>query len=75
MEFHFSYQFNFSVPDHIQEQEQKRISSLSNSDLLNQMIQIAGGDDWDGDLTQRGKCVFTLCYKELQVRLADWLAK
>ena len=45
------------------------IHLLTNDELLNDVINLAGGDSWDGDFTYHGAEVFNLMRKELTFRL------
>jgi hypothetical protein len=57
------------------EKEVVRIKGLSNKDLLEATIHLAGGDDYDGCFTDRGVQEFGLLKEELSKRLvgAGWL--
>ena len=55
--------------------EVKRISQLSNLDLLEDTLELAGGDDWDGDFTEDGQITYSLLEEELRERLESWLKK
>lgn len=50
-----------------------RIGNMSNEQLLNEVIGAAGGDDQDGEFTNRGRWEFSEMEKELRKRLASWL--
>jgi hypothetical protein len=56
-------------------EEEKRISLLSNSELLEETISLAGGDDYDGCFTVRGDFIYGKLYNELNKRLASWLTE
>lgn len=53
--------------------EGKRIESLSNRKLLDETLELAAGDDYDGCFTTRGRIVFDLLQTELECRLSEWL--
>ncbi len=55
-----------------QERERKRIERLDNYYLYHETIDLAGGDDWDGEFTNKGKITFDLLKTELELRLRDW---
>ena len=45
------------------------IHLLTNDELLNDVINLAGGDSWNGEFTYHGAEVFNLMRKELTFRL------
>lgn len=49
------------------------ISQLSNRALLEEALDLAGGDDWDGCFTKRGSWKYTQLREELERRLVAWL--
>jgi hypothetical protein len=55
------------------EREQKRVPKLSNTDLLEEMLEIAQGDDYDGCFTANGVITYGVINEELRKRLRVWL--
>ncbi len=51
----------------------KEIHSATNRELFDDFIELAGGDDWDGQFTDRGWWEFEQLQNELESRLEDWL--
>lgn len=50
---------------------EEEIKNLSNDQLLEDTIQLAVGDDWDGLFTRTGKKRFRLLRQELERRLKE----
>jgi len=46
---------------------------MSNKQLLDEVIELAAGDDYDGCFTDNGKWAFKYLKSKLYERLADWL--
>lgn len=59
--------------ENFEKTEQKRITALSNRDLHESMLTLAGGDDYDGCFTYKGSITFDFYKKEFERRLKDWL--
>ncbi len=57
---------------YVQEFE-KESKILSNRDLLYEILNMAGGDDYDGCWTERGWIEYTVYITELENRLKNWL--
>ena len=58
----------------IEEKRQSKlihISNLSNTDLLDEVISLAAGDDWDGMFTKEGEWEFQQLKSELNFRLTQ----
>ena len=53
-----------------QQQTLENISQLDNVDLLQATLGLAGGDDYDGCMTERGEWEYQELQKELDSRLA-----
>lgn len=51
----------------------EKAKRLSNRELLDTCLNMAGGDDYDGEFTARGYDIFVVYTKVLEDRLADWL--
>lgn len=51
----------------------ERIESMSNSELLDEALELAGGDSWDGIFTKRGEWEYSAITLHLRMRLVDWL--
>lgn len=49
--------------------EKLRIQALSSDDLFKEVIELAGGDDYDGCSTPEGEVKFPLLLEELETRL------
>jgi hypothetical protein len=47
--------------------------SLSNKDLLDSVLELATGDDYDGCFTTRGWNRYNIYVEELESRLSSWL--
>ena len=58
-----------------QKKEQERIPQLSNRELLDETLELAGGNDYDGGYTPDGQITYHLLHNELYLRLYDWLDK
>ena len=58
-----------------QKREKERIEKLDNYDLYCATMDLAGGDDWDGDFTNNGKITFDLLSTELELRLKNWFGE
>ncbi len=52
-------------------EREAEIRGLSNADLLDEVLQLAGGDDYDGGFTQFGLWEYEFAKTELQTRLAE----
>lgn len=57
------------IPHEVINKYEQDIHLLTNDELLNDVINLAGGDSWEGDLTDHGAEVFNLMRKELTFRL------
>ena len=57
--------------------EQARVGfcAMDNEPLLEYVIGMAAGDDWDGNFTEEGKIEFEVAHQLLRERLVDWLKK
>lgn len=55
------------------ENETLRIANLSNAKLLEETLDLAQGDDYDGCFTRDGEVTFELLKNELTRRLENWL--
>lgn len=51
----------------------ERIASLSNEELLDEVLSQAQGDAWDGNFTERGLQEYEYHKAELEKRLGKWL--
>jgi len=54
-------------------EEFTRIKKLTNKELLDEVLQLAGGDYYDGDFTTRGRWTYYRLKEELEKRLGEWL--
>lgn len=54
--------------------EEARIVKLSNANLLEETLDLAGGDDYDGCFTRNGEVTYQILTSELKKRLAVWLS-
>lgn len=73
----YDYASVTSKPDALQRRRsdrQAQIRGLSNAELLEETLQMAGGDDYDGCFTDFGLWEYTALRAELEERLRDWLA-
>lgn len=50
-----------------------RAKALSNADLLDETLNMGGGDGWDGCFTSEGMEEYEIFINELKSRLAEWL--
>ena len=51
--------------------ERLRVKSIPIMDLLEQTIEMAAGDDYDGCFTPTGRILFNVYYDELKLRVQD----
>ena len=51
----------------------KFVASISNKDLLDETLHLAGGDDHDGCFTLHGEWQYNYLLMSLKDRLGDWL--
>ncbi len=51
----------------------EREKHLTNQELLEEVIDLASGDDWDGAFTERGAWEFEYLQGKLKERLSDWM--
>ena len=61
------------TPTHQQRKVIDRATSLSNKDLLDEVLSLAQGDDWDGSFTKHGLWEYEYHKAELEKRLENWL--
>ena len=52
---------------------QAEIKAMSNADLLDELLCVQQGDDWDGGFTKRGVWIRDRLEEELRSRLSEWL--
>jgi len=52
-----------------------KVDNMSNRNLLDQTLFLAGGDDYDGEFTTKGLFEYNYLTEELNNRLDDWLEK
>ncbi len=53
-----------------------KVDNMSNKELLNQTLWLAGGDDYEGEFTTKGRFEYNYLTEELNKRLPDnWLEK
>lgn len=64
----------FNEKKHIESQT-AWIKSLSNAQLYEELIDLSGGDGYDGYFSEEGRVTYNLLKQEMELRLADWLAK
>jgi len=55
------------------ERELLAISKMSNRELLDETLSLAGGDDYDGYFTKLGAWKCSVLTIELEKRLENWL--
>lgn len=53
----------------------ERVLKMSNAELLEEVLCLAGGDDYDGCFTTRGAREYDILFMELNYRLEDWLER
>jgi len=51
----------------------EREKKMTNRELLDEVLDQAGGDDWDGAFTDKGKWEYEYLIKMLEKRLEGWL--
>jgi hypothetical protein len=51
----------------------EREKHLTNEELLIEVLDLAGGDDWDGCFTENGKKEYEYLKSKLRERLSEWL--
>jgi len=51
----------------------KVIQAMPNKDLLEDVIELAAGDYWEGDFTEEGTFHFIALLYELKCRLSEWM--
>jgi len=56
-----------------QEERSAEIRALSNAELMEEVLRLAGGDDWDGGFTTFGAWEYDFAKTELRTRLDAWL--
>jgi len=56
-----------------QTKELERISKLTNKELLDEVLYLCGGDDWEGEFTAEGSWTYKKLVNELEKRLGEWL--
>lgn len=56
-----------------QTKELERIAELTNKELLDEVLDLAGGDDWEGEFTAEGSWTYDKLVDELEKRLGEWL--
>lgn len=61
------------MPADFEETEKVRASGLSNKTLYEELLDISGGDDYDGCFTQEGVITYNALKSEFETRLKDWL--
>lgn len=54
-------------------ERQAEIKAMSNADLLDELLCVQQGDDWDGGFTKRGVWIRDRLEEELRSRLSEWL--
>ena len=53
-----------------------KVDNMSNRDFIDQILFLAGGDDYDGEFTTKGRFEYNYLTEELTNRLPDdWLEK
>lgn len=57
----------------INDKYKTRLRAMSNAELLEAMLCIAGGDDYDGGFTPEGEEEYDFLLELLHERLKDWL--
>jgi len=53
--------------------ERDRIQKLTNKELYDEFIELAGGDDYEGEFTRKGTRTHWELKEELDRRLSEWL--
>ena len=53
----------------------EKIKRLNNKDLLEETLELAAGDDYDGNFTPRGRFKFENLLLELKGRLKHWFGE
>ena len=56
-----------------QTKELERITELTNKELLDEVLDLAGGDDYEGEFTTEGVWTYWKLVDELEKRLSEWL--
>ena len=51
------------------------LKDFSNEELLDEVLDRAGGDSWDGYFTTKGSNLYENGLKILRERLGDWLSE
>lgn len=51
----------------------EEITAMSNSELLDSVLDQADGDSWDGYFTEKGFWKYSAAKTHLRMRLVDWL--
>lgn len=59
--------------EHFEKTEQTRISRLSDKELYESLLTLAGGDDYDGCFTYQGQITFDFYKKEFEKRFPSVL--
>lgn len=51
------------------------VKEMDNKTLLDEVLFLAQGDDYDGEFTKEGEWQYDYLVMELENRLKDWLTK
>lgn len=54
-------------------QRQQQIDAMENAKLLEEVLEMAGGDDYDGCFTDEGRIIYEYAVNVLKNRLSEWL--